>query len=90
MARIYWIMGSATAAQITNSFIALARTDSEVDAVARCSEALRRDWAAFEIESIRTIESDLSYRGNAVLSEAIAVARDEGFYLLICERPISH
>jgi hypothetical protein len=90
MARIYWISGSATAAQQTNSFIALVHTDSEIEAIAQCADALGKDWAAFEIEAIRTIDPALLSHSAPVSREAIERAQDEGFFLLICDQPISN
>jgi hypothetical protein len=89
MKRLYWIMGTATARKTTNAFMMLIEAGDESGAIAGCIGAMGRDWVSTEIDSIRQIDPSRAYQADATLREAIATAEEKGFFLILCEQPVS-
>jgi hypothetical protein len=89
MNELYWITGTVTAAQRTNQFMILIKADGETEAVGGSIKALSPEWSTVEIGSIRIIDPSLSYRAEETLREAIEIAQDQGFFLFLCDQPVS-
>jgi hypothetical protein len=89
MKPLYWITGKAAAAQRTSMFMMLIGAEGQAEAVAGCAKALTPDWISVEIDQIRVIDTGRSYEADDMLREAIAVAEDKGFFLFLCDQPLS-
>ncbi len=90
MKRLYWIVGSATAAQRTNAFMLLLEAGDQAEAVSGCIKALGGNWTSAEVDSIREIDPARSYEGDAMLRTAIETAQEHGFFLFVCDQPLSN
>lgn len=90
MTQLYWIAGTATAAQRTNRFMVLIETDEEAAALAGCIQALSPDWSTVEVDSIRIIDPSLAYQADDTLRDAIETAQEQGFFLFLCDQAVSN